>query len=87
MGLLARQVRNTLNEIVAVENSLAVLAAYDISEIAEHLQRTTSRILAVYISLWELFEEKEETNGGHEMAATIRAVIGEYPTIKGRCGI
>ncbi|KKZ62989.1 hypothetical protein EMCG_02701 [[Emmonsia] crescens] len=87
MTLLARQVRSTLNEIVAVENSLAVLAAYDISEIAEHLQRTTSRILEVYISLWELFEEEEDTNGGHEMAATIRAVIGEYPTIRGRCGI
>lgn len=86
MALLARHVRSTLNEIVAAENTLATLPAYDVSEISEQFQQTALRILTVYMSLCDLFEQGESA-GGYEMAATIRAVIAEYPTIRGRCGI
>ncbi|EER42412.1 conserved hypothetical protein [Histoplasma capsulatum var. duboisii H88] len=86
MALLARHVRGTLNEIVAAENTLATLPADDVSEISEQLQQTALRILTVYMSLCDLFEQGESA-GGYEMAATIRAVIAEYPTIRGRCGI
>ncbi|EDN04035.1 hypothetical protein I7I51_05088 [Histoplasma capsulatum] len=86
MALLARHVRSTLNEIVAAENTLATLPAYDVFEISEQLQQTALRILTVYMSLCDLFEQGESA-GGYEMAATIRAVIAEYPTIRGRCGI
>ncbi|OJD12261.1 hypothetical protein ACJ73_09385 [Blastomyces percursus] len=88
MALLARHVRCTLNEIVAAESSLATVAAHELAETAENLERTTTRILALYMSVCDLFEEGGlERYGGYEMAATIRATIVEYPTIRGRCGI
>ncbi|EGE78356.1 hypothetical protein BDBG_00120 [Blastomyces gilchristii SLH14081] len=88
MALLASHVRCTLNEIVAAENSLATVAAHEVAETAENLEQTTTRILALYMSVCDLFEEGGlERYGGYEMAATIRATIAEYPTIRGRCGI
>ncbi|PGH08034.1 hypothetical protein GX51_01475 [Blastomyces parvus] len=92
MALLARHVRRTLNEIVAAENSIATLPgpareAREAKETAANLARTTTRILGLYVSVCNLFEEDGlESVGGCEMAATIRATIAEYPTIRGRCG-
>ncbi|PGG97753.1 hypothetical protein AJ79_09105 [Helicocarpus griseus UAMH5409] len=85
MNILARQVRRTLTEVVKAEASLALIAEFDVDDIASHLERTTTRILASYMSMCELFEE--EGDGGHELAAVIRCGIAEFPTLRGRCGI
>ncbi|EEH39285.2 hypothetical protein PAAG_01747 [Paracoccidioides lutzii Pb01] len=92
MGLLAEQVRRTLNEVVAAEKSVAAIAEYDFFNIAGDLEKTTTQILASYMTMCKLYEQQQDDSdtdddSGPEMSATIRSVIAQYPTLRGRCGI
>ncbi|EEH43742.1 uncharacterized protein PADG_00031 [Paracoccidioides brasiliensis Pb18] len=92
MGLLAEQVRRTLNEVVAAEKSVAAIAGYDFFNIAGDLEKTTTQILASYMTMCKLYEQQQDDSdtdddSGPEMSATIRSVIARYPTLRGRCGL